>query len=82
MQPWDVYTSGVRAAKMTSVAALINIMTGSSIPHESFVTLTTVRADSVIAGCKDTAIECVSLAFVDVLTRLSIPWNPSRQLHM
>ena len=52
--------------------AFINILTGSSIPHESFVTRTIVRADSVIAGCITATGVCVTLAFIDIMTRLSI----------
>ena len=72
VRSWDVYTPGVRAAKMTSVATLINILTHITIARKPRKAHTFMRANSVIAWCMNTTIVSISFAFINVVTRPSV----------
>ncbi|RMX43350.1 hypothetical protein pdam_00020483, partial [Pocillopora damicornis] len=75
VRPWDVYTLGVRAAKMTSVAALINILTHITIAGKPRTTHAFMRAYYVFAFCISITLVSSIATFVNVITRQSVPYE-------
>ena len=75
VQSWDVHTPGVRAAKMTFVAALINILTHITIAGKPRKAHAFMRAHSVFAFCIPITLVSSISTFINVMTWLSIPYE-------